>query len=687
MPTEKGNTPPYSDEELAGIIGNQIDSAGNFAADFMEENRRQAWNYYLGRTSERRDFSATTDVTGYDRQGRSEAVSQDVADMVESLMATLMPSFGSDVPAEFEPTGPQDEENASAESDAVANVLMEQNQGWVVLAEAVKDCLLLRNGTVKCWIDEKTITERKRFADINDGDLAQLMAAVPEGIDARLSSRKGTKATITLTRTDRAPKVKAIQQAHFLVDPNHDSIFIQDIGFCAERKFPTRSDLRAEGFSKSKVDGLPAFTTDTSVDSSANKVEGQSPHFDSPVHDQDTIETYEVYMRIDMDGGGISELMRFIWSNNEVLDKQEVDFIPYATGCAWLVPHRYSGLSVYDKIVDVADIKSRALRQYLDNLTTNNSAKTVVNENTVNMDDLLTGRPNAVVRNDGPPGDDVLPFPTNDTGQSSIQLLNYMDQVRDQRAGAALTLMQPQEQIVKAGISAQSVDRQMTAGEQMGAMVARTIAETLIRTLFVLLHSVLRTQFPEPIMLNRSGQWIPSNPQQWQPRNRVNIKVGLSPAERSRKANSLVTTIQQQIGIFQQGGADIIVNVNGIHRAILDWSRAVDLEAAEKYWLDPESPESQQAQESAKQQQQEQQEAQLKVLAAQAVADDKNSQRDFTVDQAKIMLEYFKAILDAEVEGEKIGQAAAAAQLVASGETEGSSNGAGRSGDSGQAAS
>ena len=49
MATDKGNTPPYSDEELAGIIGNQIDSAGNFASDFMEENRRQAWNYYLGR--------------------------------------------------------------------------------------------------------------------------------------------------------------------------------------------------------------------------------------------------------------------------------------------------------------------------------------------------------------------------------------------------------------------------------------------------------------------------------------------------------------------------------------------------------------------------------------------------------------------------------------------------------------
>ena len=225
MARTKGLTPPYTDDELAGIIGNEIDTAGNFAADFMEENRRQAWAYYLGRTSEQRDQSATTDVTGYSRQGRSEAVSEDVADMVEGLMATLMPSFGSDVPAEFEPTGENDEEAASAESDAVANVLM----------EGIKDCLLLRNGTIKCWIQERTITERRRFKNISSRDIAMLMAATPEGVTPRLAARKGNGATITLTRTERTPKVEAIQQAHFLVDPNWRSIFIDGIPFCAER--------------------------------------------------------------------------------------------------------------------------------------------------------------------------------------------------------------------------------------------------------------------------------------------------------------------------------------------------------------------------------------------------------------------------------------------------------------------
>jgi hypothetical protein len=249
-------------------------------------------------------------------------------------------------------------------------------------------------------------------------------------------------------------------------------------------------------------------------------------------------------------------------------------------------------------------------------------------------------------------------MPTNDTGQSSQSLLNYMDQVRDQRAGAALSLMQPQDQLVKAGISAQSADRQMTAGEQMAAMVARTIAETLIRSTFLLVHEVLRTQFPEEIMLNRSGQWVPTSPQEWPQRNRLNVKVGLSPAERSRKASSLTQTIALQTQALQLGGQDIVVNLDGIHRAVLDWSRAVDLDNAEKYWVDPESEESQQAAQQQVQKQEQLEQAQLQTLAAEAAATNANGERDFVMDQLKLQFDYFKAILTAETEESKIeGQA------------------------------
>jgi hypothetical protein len=433
------------------------------------------------------------------------------------------------------------------------------------------------------------------------------------------------------------------------------------------------------GFSKAKVDKLPAFTVDTDIDSTAKNIEGISQQVDRPTFDSDVIEWFECYMRIDLTGNGRSELMQFDWSNSFLLSKEPAPRIPYATGTAWLVPHRYSGLSVYDKLQQITDIKSRVLQQYLDNLTTNNTARTGVNENTVNIDDLLAGRPNAVVRNDGPPGDDIMAFPTNDTGQSSQALLQYMDQVRDQRAGAALSFQQPQDQLAKANVSAASADRQMSPGEQMAAMVARTLAETLMRSIFLLLHATLRGGGLEPIMVNRSGEWQQQNPSQWIPRDRVNVKVGLSPAERNRKATSLQTTIAQQLGVFQQGGANIMVDMNGIHRAILDWSRAVDLDNAEVYWIDPESNKSQQAAKQQSEAKQAEQAAQLEAFTAEATAADANSQRDFQIDQMKIQLEYFKAILDSEVEDAKLISDAILQATKASAQTGGDNpgNGAG----------
>ena len=123
MPETRGLKPPFSDDDIASILGDLIETASDHAQTFIEENRRQAWAYYLGRRQEGQDVSVTTDRSGVERGGASQALSEDVADTVEALQAVLMSVFGSDIPAEFEPMGEDDEEAASPESDAVANVL------------------------------------------------------------------------------------------------------------------------------------------------------------------------------------------------------------------------------------------------------------------------------------------------------------------------------------------------------------------------------------------------------------------------------------------------------------------------------------------------------------------------------------------------------------------------------------
>lgn len=137
----------------------------------LSEDRAKAMNYYNGDMSE--DMPA--------QDGRSSAVSSDVADTVEGLMPSLMDIFaGSDEVVRFEPVGPEDEAAAQQESDYVNHVFMQQNNGFRVLHDFVKDGLLEKVGVVKVWWEETEDEENETYYDLTEAQYALLAQAVLE---------------------------------------------------------------------------------------------------------------------------------------------------------------------------------------------------------------------------------------------------------------------------------------------------------------------------------------------------------------------------------------------------------------------------------------------------------------------------------------------------------------------------
>jgi hypothetical protein len=140
------------------------------AARLMEE-RADAMDYYLG--DMRKDMPA--------QEGRSRAVSTDVADTIEGLMPSLMDIFaGSDEVVRFEPVGPEDEAAAAQETDYVNHVFMQQNPGFMVLYSFIKDALLSKVGIVKVWWEEREEECRETYYDLTDDQFALLAQAVME---------------------------------------------------------------------------------------------------------------------------------------------------------------------------------------------------------------------------------------------------------------------------------------------------------------------------------------------------------------------------------------------------------------------------------------------------------------------------------------------------------------------------
>jgi hypothetical protein len=164
--------PKMSVSDLKAMLSaEKSDALAAISAAQLAEERADAMDYYLGHMS--KDMPA--------QDGRSRAVSTDVADTIEGLMPHLMDVFaGSDEVVRFEPVGPEDEAAAAQETDYVNHVFMQQNPGFMILYSFVKDALLSKVGIVKVWWEEREEEERETYYDLTDDQFALLAQAVEE---------------------------------------------------------------------------------------------------------------------------------------------------------------------------------------------------------------------------------------------------------------------------------------------------------------------------------------------------------------------------------------------------------------------------------------------------------------------------------------------------------------------------
>jgi len=125
-----------SDSELKALLdAEKMSALASVWSSKLSGERDDALMYYMNDMSK--------DMPTAD--GRSQAVSSDVADTVEGLMPSMMEIFaGSEEVVKFTPVGPEDVAAAEQETDYINHVFMQENPGFVVLYSFIKDALLRR---------------------------------------------------------------------------------------------------------------------------------------------------------------------------------------------------------------------------------------------------------------------------------------------------------------------------------------------------------------------------------------------------------------------------------------------------------------------------------------------------------------------------------------------------------------
>ena len=614
-----------SKEQIKDAVLSQLEESEGYDTDELAALRKDALDYYYNRKEAAPSMA-----------GRSSLQSSDVADMVEHVVTQIMPAFEGELIAEFPAESEEDIEQARLESMAVSHVVMDVNNGDVEFEEAIRDALLMRNGITKVYLDEKINTGVETYINLTMleyGDLRRNstddLSQVDNGIKVEeLSEEDGFySARVTTKTTKRKVCVNAIDPANFSWEQDYDSIYLDDCRFVAERSLPTRSDLLEMGYKKSIVKGLNAGGNDSQIDNNARNQEGSTPRvWKGATPADDIIECHECYIRLDADGDGVAELLKVVIANKTILEVDDAPYIPYAAGTPFLQPHRFNGLGLFDKLRNIQDQKTHGIRQWADNLNNNNNSRIGAVEGMVNLDDIVNSRPGGVIRMTGPNA--IVPIVAPDIGQSCLSFLDYGDKIRSERGGASIDLGTAEMQV--AGNTAHGVERQTASKEQMSAKMTKTIANTLIRTVFELTHRALRLYVNEDITFAQGEQFQTTNPAQWQERSRVKVKGGISVADRAKKVNALEQTIARQDALKQQG---YYVSEDDIHNAHTDWLRAQGVNATERYWTDPQSEEAAQAKQQMAQQAQQQQEYQQELLNLQKEVEGRKADNE----DAKVM--------------------------------------------------
>src|SRR5690606_22350635 len=356
------------------------------------------------------------------------------------------------------------------------------------------------------------------------------------------------------------------------------------------------------------------------------------------------VEWWEVYALVD-GGDGIAERLMVCTDRTftELFLKRNVSLVPYATGQCFVAPHRLTGISLWDKTRQVQDINTALQRALLDNVQATSKNRVAYLDGRVNPDDISDGRVNGAIRvkaSVSRVSDAVMPFGVPDTSQGIREAIQHQRQIRTELAGSSLDMQAGELQVSKQ-VGSLGLDRAFSVAEQLSAHMTQNIADTLIRSVFLLAHATLREHFDTPVEIKRSsGRWQTAIPSEWRPREALTVNVGMSPGERSRRLSALSELLRTTLVLSEQLDLDeVLVSIEGFYDLLLEWARVADIPNPERFFIDPLSGRSRQAQERKRQQAQAAGQAQQQ-LVAQAVE----------IEKLKTAFDKYKADMDASIE-------------------------------------
>ena len=550
---------PISEEELQNIVIAEIDDAQSYIDDVISPERALAGQYYKG------------EPFGNEEEGRSQAMSMDVRDTVQAMMPSIMKVFfAANNVVEFAPNGPEDVESAQQATDYVNYCLTRDNNLFNECYSTFKDALIRKNGIMKVWWDnEKDVTthyftglDEATFSvlqsdptvEVKDVEITygEMMVETPMGM---MTQTQPATYDCTVVRTVEKGRlrVQSVPPEEFLIDRRARSI--ETAEFVAHRRYVTVSDLVKMGYEWDEVQDL-GFETLDDFEGNPETFDRNPQAFVQITGRTDTTSRkvlyIEGYVYVDMDGDGIAELCRVCVAGtaNKILHWEPCDFIPFVDFCPDPEPHTFFGMSIADVTMDIQLIKSNILRNTLDSLAQSIHPRTGVVEGQVNIEDVMNTEVGGIIRMRAPGM--VQPFVMPFVGQQAFPMLQYMDELRENRTGISKAASGLDANALQSSTRA-AVAATITAAAQHIELICRIFAETGMKGLFRKSMQLIAKNQDAPRMVRLRNTFVPIDPRVWDTSMDVVVNVALGTGSNEEKMAFLGQVAAKQEMLMQMG--------------------------------------------------------------------------------------------------------------------------------------
>ena len=372
-----------------------------------------------------------------------------------------------------------------------------------------------------------------------------------------------------------------------------DTVRLKDTSYAAFRSRPRAQELIADGHPADIVDSLPAYglARDEQVQLARDTAGEHAMPLGSegPDRDRRAVEVVEHYIRCLGDDDAI-EIWRVVTGGDEsiLIARERVDAMPFAAITPYVVPHRFYGESVADKLLEIQRIKTALLRMALDSgyFALNQRHEVVMPQaNEFTISDLLDNRPAVPVRVNA--AGTVSPIPSAATPFDFFGALEYMSTQGESRTGIVRNAQGLNPDTLHD--TATGAAMLMGQAQRRVRMIARIFAETGVKDLYLDVHALLRKHASKVAVTKLRGQWLPVDPSQWAERTQVTIEVGVGSGGKEQRLAMLTQVIQLQANVVRTLGpqAQSLVTPENAYAAFMDAAKAGGLKSASSYFTDP----------------------------------------------------------------------------------------------------